>query len=92
VKYKRAFVKVVAFFYLHGPYSFPHRRNPQGHAVFNEVAPIYPRAAIKASLPKKLCDYRVKIAKRLAPHSTGALTPGSKAMSGGALSCPSLIG
>jgi hypothetical protein len=29
------------------------------------VAPVYPEAAIKASFPKKLCDYKVEIANKV---------------------------
>jgi hypothetical protein len=33
--------------------------------VFNEGVPMYHEATIKASFPKNLCDYRVKIANKV---------------------------
>jgi hypothetical protein len=34
------------------PYSFPHRRSPQGCEVFNEAELLYPEASIKLRSPK----------------------------------------
>jgi hypothetical protein len=48
-----------------GPYSFPHMGSPQGRGFFNEAAPMYREAAIKASFPKNLCDYMVEIANKV---------------------------
>jgi hypothetical protein len=52
MKHKRAFVKIVAFDFQ-GPYSFRHRGSLEGHEVFNEAAPMYYEAAIKASFLQK---------------------------------------
>jgi hypothetical protein len=43
----------------------------QGHKVFNEAAPIYPEAAIKASFPRNLRDYRVEIANKVSSVFNG---------------------
>jgi hypothetical protein len=53
---------------------------------------MYPEAAIKASFLKNLCDYMVKIANKVSFTFDGIQTPESKAMNGGKLLGPSLIG
>jgi hypothetical protein len=66
--------------------------SPQRCEIFIEAVPMYPEAAIKASFLKNLCDYMVKIANKVSFTFDGIQTPESKAMNGGMLLGPSLIG